>query len=75
MIKAFVGITALLIGLTGPQAPAQAAPCQGRYYGQALQACRGRAQMNEIEDRQREIQRQLNETRICSSINGARWAC
>ena len=55
MIKAFVGITALLVGLTGPQAPAQAY-CSTSLDSYEYKACLDYEQrMDQIERRQREI--------------------
>ena len=56
MIKALVGITALLIGLTGAQAPAQAYGCLG-LNGNAYWSCQDQEhRMNEIQRQQREIE-------------------
>ena len=56
MIKAIIGITALLVGLTGPQAPAQAycsMSLDTYEYGACLD---NELRMDQIERRQREIQ-------------------
>ena len=56
MIKALVGITALLVGLTGPQAPAHAY-CSLSLDSYEYGACLDNEQrMDQIERRQREIQ-------------------